>query len=512
VLDPNLSLPVPSSPRRGRPLIAWLVIVGVVGFIAWRNWAEGHAESVVEEKSVDVLLRMQGRLLVGLGDVMGQKQEAVRQAEQLNHGPPAQRLRCAVLLGELESPAAARALVEELLQTHREEGTPLSPEADRLAHLLLRLYAGYEKHPDYEPDLTAAQQAELRRQLGWFGALALAPQDSPDPEARQAVLASARRTLAAIGGLFAILGFAFFAGMAIVILMAALWFNGELRGGLATGATPGGIYAETFAWYLVLFVGLSFALHFVPVTGSRLFLSGAAALGSLAALAWPVLRGIPWPEVRRDVGLFVRSAREPLFGVGCYLASIPVLAVGVLIYYGLSRIQQHWFGGPGPETPGNSPVHPIVGQMATGGWWVWLQMFLMASVGECHARQLRLRRHPSAGLAGHTAADGPGHRLLSGPRVARQPVAIDDRSRHQQRRHHRIPGAGGVVVAFTAALSCSSSRLSWRSPVRGKRATLRSHPEPLFRIPAHSPARACADKGGFARTRRVLAAPRNPAP
>ena len=54
---------------------------------------------------------------------------------------------------------------------------------------------------------------------------------------------------------------------------------------------------------------------------------------SLVALAWPVQRGIPWPQVRRDIGLTLgeRPAFEPLAGIACYILALPLVALGVIV-------------------------------------------------------------------------------------------------------------------------------------------------------------------------------------
>jgi membrane protease YdiL (CAAX protease family) len=152
-----------------------------------------------------------------------------------------------------------------------------------------------------------------------------------------------------------------------------------LKGGLLRGSMHGGIYAETFALWLILFLGISIGLSFVPVPNSwQLLAIGVGDLLSLSILAWPVLRGIPWTQVRKDVGLTRGRAglAEPLLGLWTYVLSLPFLAVGMLITLFLLHLTKSLPGSPAPT----EPSHPIQEYMSTGNAWVWFQMFFVASI------------------------------------------------------------------------------------------------------------------------------------
>jgi membrane protease YdiL (CAAX protease family) len=370
----NRPLPAP----RGRPLLAWLVILGVVLFLCLRTWLAPRGD----DRAVRlVTLLMQARYLVGMADLGlpgGSPAEVYRQGQAaLDRGPFEQRLRFAVVAGELAGPAEALRLLRRL-ERDRADGTAPAPEGGaELAALLERLYAGYEQAPG-RPPLSDAEQQELRRRLGWFGELALAPSGGPDPSARASLLAQARRAaLTQFAAIFAAL-FGACIGLALLVFLAALVFAGRLHSGLRlTG--HGGIYAETFAVYLVLFVGLSYAALGVPAGRSRLLLGGAVMLASLAALAWPVLRGVPWRQVRHDLGLFAgaRPALEALLGVGCYLTALPLLLGGLAATLLATRLLERL--GLGRLFP-EPPSHPIVGLALGADVWTWLQVVLLAAV------------------------------------------------------------------------------------------------------------------------------------
>ena len=377
--------PPPPPPRKGWPVLAWLVIVGTIGFLLWRN---REAPTSLLETLDLVAMRMQARLYVGMASLPvsgGKPRDVYKQAEQaLNRGGYEQRLRFAVLAGELAGPDEARKRLRELEQV-REQGKVLPSEADlELARLLDRLYAGYEREPEggRTPDLSAAEQQELRQRLGWFGDLALAPPGAADQAGRERILAPARRTFWAFSGALLAGLFIGLVGFVVLVTMLVLLAVGRLHGGLRTGAPHGGVYAETFALYLLAFLGLSYGLSFVPAGNSRLLLSGVAAVGSLWVLAWPVLRGVPWRQVRQEIGWTAgrQPALEPLLGVGTYAAAVPLFFIGLLVSLALKGAQELIQGPPDPFGPSGAPGHPITAVVNNPSVWLWVQVFLVASV------------------------------------------------------------------------------------------------------------------------------------
>jgi membrane protease YdiL (CAAX protease family) len=401
--------PAPPAPaRRGRPLLAWLVILGAVAFLLVRYWRTPPSN----DRAVRlVTVLVQARYLVGLGDLGlpgAPPQELYRQGRGLlARGPFDQRLRAAVVAGEMAGPREALSELRRLDQDWA-EGKASAPEGGpELAALLVRLYTGYEDGPPC-PVLTGAEQEQVRSQLDWFGELALAPPGGPDPEARQRVLATARRAAEAqVGGLALTFGGAFVGGL-LLLLALILLYHGSLRGGLSPSGN-GGIYVEAFAAYLVLFQALGYGARWLPAGNARLLLSALVMLASLAALAWPVLRGVPWAEVRRDLGLFAgrRPGREPLLGLVSYVAALPLVLAALLVTFGLMRLfrQLGW-----PVSP-LGPSHPVVGLALRADVWTWLQLAFLACVAAPiieevmfrgllyrHLREATGRAHPAASV------------------------------------------------------------------------------------------------------------------
>jgi membrane protease YdiL (CAAX protease family) len=336
-------------------------------------------------------MRLQGRLLVGMaarfmtGNKSGRQSLYEEAKNSLNRGTYAQRLRFVVLAGELEGPEEAREQLRRIETKYRRHcGEP--PEEEAATALALdRLFGVRSGNPKHMALLPEEEQQKLRQQLDWFGDLALAPPGGDNEAARSAVLTPAFRTMSAILGAGIFMFVLGFAGLFLLITLIVLFFLNRLRGGLGPPSPHHGIYAETFAVYMLLFLGLSvgarYAIHWLSLEQGRLALSGLAALGSLTALSWPVLRGIPWHQVRRDVGWhFDRwPGLSLILGPGCYAMALPMLVFGAVLYLTLTKLRD-WLGfGPDEFGPSNAPGHPIVFWVSQAGWWVWLEVLFVAS-------------------------------------------------------------------------------------------------------------------------------------
>jgi membrane protease YdiL (CAAX protease family) len=372
---------LPPPRRRGRPVLAWLIVLATVGFVLWRH---SQASPVLGNAEQGMLLRFQARTLVGTANFLpgSPSTKVYKQAQDaFGGGSYGQRLRFAVLAGELAGPEEA---LEQLRQSRKErtEGrVKADPKDVEVERLLGRLYAGYVKGVSRGPVLPEAEQQVVRERLGWFGELALAPPGGPDAAARERALRPARQALVAYLALLGLGLVGLLTGGGLLLVLGALWLAGRLSSGLGPGSGNGGAYAETFALYLVFYMALGFAFRSVP-RDLRLLANALAMFLSLGVLAWPVRRGVPWRQVRADVGW--HGERRPglglLFGLGTYLGALPLAAVGLVIALALVALRRHYGWGPAPFSPGEEPTHPVVGEVVRGGGWVWLQLFLVASV------------------------------------------------------------------------------------------------------------------------------------
>ncbi len=137
------------------------------------------------------------------------------------------------------------------------------------------------------------------------------------------------------------------------------------------GGPLGAIYAETFLIWLVLFVGLQIAA--AAILGARTILESATFMvASLSALAWPRIRGIPFRQVREEIGLvWGRSWWKPPFeGLATYAIGLPLIVIGVGIAAILTSLL-----GPGPP-----PSHPIQDEIASAGAGQLLSLLVIAAV------------------------------------------------------------------------------------------------------------------------------------
>jgi len=235
--------------------------------------------------------------------------------------------------------------------------------------------------------------------LQWFGRLALAPTPPMEISAltaaagaalaaavandRDEVLAVAEKAFTVFAlSIFAllVLGLAGLLGLIIFLAMAA---SGKVESRLECSAGRGGIYAETFALWLILFFGLGFLGTRLGEGHTNFYVASAGMVLSLVALAWPVLRGIPWRQVRRDIGLTwgENPAFEPLAGVASYIMALPLLAIGLILMLVLMYVQR---GVPAddanPFLAPSAPSHPIIEPLVFGGWESRILILVLAAV------------------------------------------------------------------------------------------------------------------------------------
>jgi membrane protease YdiL (CAAX protease family) len=383
--NPEESALLEKRPPRGHPLAAWIIIVvvTVAVVVAQHFRPETAGANKLDRKTSSGVHELQSRYFVGVPQVFPlpkmqfYKQLFEEKTNPLMTGSYHDRLRGVIVAGELGGPEGALKQLEEL------EQAPLSPDDNqdedfRVARLLKRLYRNYKIKLD--PSILQANDQEfLREEMGWAGDLALAPEDGPDTQAREAALRPARKVaLGLIGGVAGVCG-GMLIGIVLFILVLLAVFGMRARPGFVSGSPYGGIYAETFALWLVMFVGLQLASLFLPGDRSRLFRSALLSLVSLLALGWPVLRGVPWKQVRDDVGLsfFGQPLRQVLSGPVCYLSSLPLLLLGFVGLVVLMRIQ-HLLAPNGDG--GQEAMHPIVRYFAHADGWVLFQIFFAACV------------------------------------------------------------------------------------------------------------------------------------
>lgn len=384
---------VPAEPVvRGHPLLAWLVIGCVASFLVWKQIEQAAAALHMSPrgKLSARTLTLQGKWLVAVKQLAGQV-DARFDAQLRDLAPETMqdRLRLVALGGELAGPKKALVMLEGI-QAERARpvlegmivgsaetvgmGFRISVRDARLIDLLQRLYDDYQRGDLAAPSVEGEEREVLRNSLGWFGELALAPVGGPEPAARDAMLQSAYGvffTLIGVAVAFLLLGLAGFVGLIVYFIFLV---TGKLPNGVVQEAPHGGVYVETFAVWLLLYVGLNHAAGILLLPRVGLLWPILASPLSLGALAWPVVRGIPWQVVRREIGLTAgrRPWLEPFVGVGTYVMALPLALVGILI----TMIVMNSPLGAGAR----APTHPIAEAVTMLGFWGRVQLLILACV------------------------------------------------------------------------------------------------------------------------------------
>ena len=411
---------------RGWGCLSWIFILTMVGFLVFfRDVKSEQVEQIPAlddtAASMQGMMELQVRVHVGLAEVMRQVQpgddaviramfegDPTDPANQAQHaamwsrGTFGQRLQYVILGCELSGPKAALKLLGKLKWDW--ETAKLQPSAEQLAVFatLRKTYQDFRKKKYDAPSVADPERQQLLARLGWYGRLALTPPNAPDRIARQHVMESPLRLVYTVFGALGYIVAMGIMGAIGLIVFAVGTSSGRIQVGLREGSGSSGVYAETFAIWLFVFTGGSLALEFWPRPGDRFLLSLAVMFGSLLSLVWPVLRGISWTEVRQDLGLTRGRAGwlEPLVGFPSYAMMVPMLAIGVTITL-LALLVWLSSAGGGGGAGGGAPAspfeeqqmisHPVVNVVLQGGFWLQLQLILLACVAAPIVEEIMFR-------------------------------------------------------------------------------------------------------------------------
>jgi len=372
----------PPSPPKSYPLVAWAFIILIAGVtVVLQSFRAEKRSTDSDDRGGQLTMQMQGRSIVGLANLRPNPGQT--QIDSLNTGPVPHRLRAIILAGELAGPEHAEHLLKDLDARIDSNQVKLTESDKRLKDILNHLYADYSKEKYEAPSLDSSDRNYLREELGWFGELALAPAHGT-PEERDRVLAPATRTavITLVGLVLGLLSAA--AGLFGMVFLLIFFYAGRVRRGLTGGIRFGGLYAETFAIWMALFLALNVAVGIVAGEKYRFSLLALAMLLSLTALAWPVFRGVSWQQVREDIGF--TNGRwpilEPFFGLAGYAMTMPLLIIAVFIMGGFMALRTK-LSPISPENnfaPVDQPSHPVVEYLLTGNWFNCLQIVVIASI------------------------------------------------------------------------------------------------------------------------------------
>ena len=349
--------PPPAPPtRRGFNLLAWMVILAVVAIVLVRNGIRTQ-ENANPEKSgnlENVQLKFQGRYLVGVSEFGLPLEPILEQGRDAFTKTPMHELAWAILEAYILEDDTMGLLLADQVETKTDDEAWAK-------ELLVGWYDGEQ--------LSEEDRTWLVNKLGWFGELALAHGDA---EKSAVINRGAKRMVVALLVVVVLGLIGFMIGLVLLSFAAVAPSQGWVTFVRPSGQNAG-IYAETFALYLVLFVGGSWLLSFGSWGRWGLVVMGLLMLSTLFVLVWPVLRGVSWATMCDEMGLRFRWADVPL-GVATELAALPVVLAGALAMLGV-MVLARWVLGQELQ----QPTHPLSDTIEHMTFSVAVQIFFVAA-------------------------------------------------------------------------------------------------------------------------------------
>ena len=368
--------------------IAWAVILTVVlsmfGSVLYMQLNPDVTETTDEGMSLDaVQVNMAGKIYVGQSILAGDEGKSVSgNLSELNTGPLDQRYAYTVLVNEFKGPEDALeelAEIDNAVEEHEYEPTENEIRIRELVGGLLEQYESGDLDSSY---MSTDDQEFIKTELGWLGELLLYPAESPNEVDRKELTDQAFMSMIVLAISFGVMFLVFLAGLAAIAFVLYLISSSKLVPEFDPVSHNGVVYIETFAIWLVMFFGLQygivFALDWIPaaIVG---FLIPAIFFLSLLVLAWPVIRGVPFGTVLKDIGWEMKNPFvEMFYGAVAYMASMPALAAGLIL--SIMVIQFMSMAETQAEFASSGAGHPIVEQFSDGNSQTILIAFLTACI------------------------------------------------------------------------------------------------------------------------------------
>lgn len=210
----------------------------------------------------------------------------------------------------------------------------------------------------------------------WYAEIALTTTLPDTDPARIAALAPALRVLYALLSLTVLAGGALLVGLVAFIVMLMRLSRGTLRFRYAPPTPGGSVYLETFALFLLGFLGVQ-ALSEVITATTGMELSGALVWLLPMILLWPLFRGSRRVELKYALGWhrgegFIKEIGAGMIG---YLAGLPIVLLGFLMTFVIMGVMS--MISPGPSAP---PTHPVIDRAADSSLWGIASLYLLGSV------------------------------------------------------------------------------------------------------------------------------------
>lgn len=354
---------------------AWITIITLVVAIAYLQTLKIEEDSGLSDDAAEmVVVQLQAEYLLGVGALMGEEQNIATTAGMLDVGSVGQRLRyMAFMIGLGKTDRVSDAIIK-MQYDLKASGKKLT-ETEHLYVENIGFLASSGGLPDNpKPFLDS---------LGWFGTFAVADKSEHD-----AMVQSAKQKVILIGVVFAIVCVLGVLGFFALLFCFIRALTGKLHSSMLPPNVRHGVYAEVFAIWLPVFLLLAAVSGMLAhsISEDNMFVDMLFTLGafftSLTVLFWARLRGISWKQLRTDIGWTsgVGLDKELVFGFAGYAMTIPILGVGILITMILMFLQQEVGGGNNPFSGTGGGAHPIIVEIANGGWSVRILLVVLAAV------------------------------------------------------------------------------------------------------------------------------------
>lgn len=338
--------------------------------------------------STDLLsIQLQGKALVGQKRFLESQgleipESAKTVPPELDAGPYEQRLCYAILLSEIEEPQAALDYLETLDQTVIDSDLELTPEQQQLRDIIENLNQQYVDGVLEPAAIPVNDRKLVERRLQWLGKLAFLPSGSANKIERQKVESAATNVVLVGGAGMLIAMFFGLIGLALAVVFLVMLIQRKLKSGFHARAYDHNVYIETFAIWMGLFFGSSILLGLVDIDDPQfgMLIQPFIFFGSLIAIGWPIFRGIPFSQVRSDIGWTSdKPVIEATSAIPTYLATLPFLLPGVVLVSVLTSIIAG-FHEPHEFARQFTPSHPVQDYITNGDFTMILLVFLTACV------------------------------------------------------------------------------------------------------------------------------------
>lgn len=355
--------------------IAWTLIIIAVACIAYLQTRSSETKSDQSDDSAGLVMeQIQAEYLLGVASMSDEDQEIASAAIMLDAGSIGQRQRYMAFMIALGDTEAMHISIIQLRADLDEAGLELTP-LQATVQEQLEIVANGGELPE--------GSSELEESLGWFGELVIA-----DSQERKFMNATAESKVFTVGVVFLFVAFAGFVGFGGLIFCFIRALIGNAHSSMNAASAEHGIYAEVFALWLPVIIGLitlaSYIANSISPDGMVIgkICTLIAFFSSLLVLFWARLRGLTWKQIKSDIGWTTGNGvgKEVFFGIAGYAMMLPILGIGILLTLLLMLIQQEIGGGADPFSGTGGGSHPIIVDIAEGGWNVRILLLVLAAV------------------------------------------------------------------------------------------------------------------------------------